>query len=257
MTERLSGAFFDLDRTLMAGSSGLFWARAAYETGVIGRRQLASDGWANVKFRLNGSTDAATDEVRARVCRMIEGHHEREFARLAPRVLAGVLPRIYPQMLEVAYGHQDAGRKVYIATAASQGLAGLLADVLAFDGGLGSRYELDADGFYTGREDGPFSYREGKAERVRELAEAQGIDLGASYAYSDSESDLPLLRAVGHPVAVNPDVPLARIAAQEGWEILRFEQLGRRLKAAGAFGAMALVGTAGATAARAGRRPPA
>ncbi|MTD46823.1 HAD-IB family hydrolase [Conexibacter sp. W3-3-2] len=254
---RRPAAFFDLDRTLMAGSSGLFWARAAYETGVIGRRQLASDGWANVKFRLNGSTDAATDEVRERVCRMIEGHHEKEFARLAPRVLAGVLPRIYPQMLEVAYGHQDAGRQVYIATAASQGLAELLAQVLAFDGGLGSRYEVDADGVYTGREDGPFSYREGKAQRVRELAAAEGIDLAASYAYSDSESDLPLLRAVGNPVAVNPDVPLGRIAEQEGWEVLRFEQLGRRLKAFGAVGAAALVGTAGATAARGRRVPPA
>lgn len=248
-------AFFDLDRTLMAGSSGFFWARAAFEAGVLSRRQLASDGIQNVRFRLNGSTDAGTDAVRARVCAMIEGHEEKEFARLAPKVLAGVLPRLYPQMLEIAYGHQDEGRAVFIATAASQGLAGLLADVLAFDGGLGSKYEIDADGVYTGREDGPFCYREGKAQRVRDHAAEHGIDLAASYAYSDSESDLPLLRAVGHPVAVNPDVPLAKVAAQEGWEVLRFEQLGRRLKAAGAFGAMALVGTAGASAARSSARP--
>ncbi len=120
--------------------------------------------------------------------------------------------------------------------------------------GSGSQYEVDADGVYTGREDGPFCYREGKAQRVQELAMAQGIDLSASYAYSDSESDLPLLRTVGHPVAVNPDVPLAKVAAQEGWEVLRFEQLGRKLKAGAAVGAAALVGTAGASAARSGRR---
>jgi HAD superfamily hydrolase (TIGR01490 family) len=250
-----AAAFFDLDRTLMAGSSGYFWARAAYESGVITRRRFAADGFQNVKFRLHGSTDAATDAVRARVCGMIEGREEKEFARLAPRVLAGVLPRLYPQMLATAYAHQDEGRRVYIATAASQGLAGLLADVLAFDGGVGSRYETDADGVYTGREDGPFCYREGKAERVRELAREEGIDLGASYGYSDSESDLPFLRVVGHPVAVNPDVPLATVAAEEGWEVMRFEQLGRRLKAGAAVGAAAIVGTAGATAARSSGRP--
>jgi len=238
----------------MAGSSGFFWARAAFESGVISRRRLAADGYQNVKFRLSGSTDAGTDAVRARVCAMIEGHAEKEFARLAPKVLAGVLPRLYPQMLEIAYGHQDEGRLVFIATAASQGLAGLLADVLAFDGGLGSKYEVDAAGIYSGREDGPFCYREGKAQRVQEHAAKHGIDLSASYAYSDSESDLPMLRTVGHPVAVNPDAPLAKVAADEGWEVLRFEQLGRRLKAAGAFGAMALVGTAGASAARSGRK---
>lgn len=254
MSAGRAAAFFDLDRTLMAGSSGFFWARAAFGAGVITRRQLTSDAWANVRFRLNGSTDAATDAVRARVCAAIAGHEQKEFARLAPRVVEGVLPRLYPEMLALAYEHQDAGRPVYIATAASQDLASLLAHVLAFDGGLGSRYELDDRGVYTGREDGPFCYREGKAERVREHAREHGLDLAASYAYSDSESDLPLLRAVGHPVAVNPDVPLAEVALREGWPVLRFEQLGRRLRAASAFGAMALVGTAGASVARNGRR---
>ncbi|HMI68991.1 MAG TPA: HAD-IB family hydrolase, partial [Solirubrobacteraceae bacterium] len=78
---------------------------------------------------------------------------------------------------------------------------------------------------------------------IRELAEREGIDLAASWGYSDSESDLPVLRAVGHPVAVNPDSELARVAREEGWEIMRFEQLGRRLKAASAVIVAALVGT--------------
>ncbi len=89
------------------------------------------------------------------------------------------------------------GVPVYILTAASQEMADLLAHVLAFDGGLGSRSEI-VDGRYTGRPAGPFNYREGKVVSMRELAEREGIDLGASYAYSDSESDLPMLRAVGH-----------------------------------------------------------
>jgi HAD superfamily hydrolase (TIGR01490 family) len=163
-------------------------------------------------------------------------------------VLAGVLPRLYPQMLAVAHDHQDAGRRVYICTAASQEMAEMLAHVLSFDGAVGARSEI-VDGRYTGRAAGPFTYREGKAQAVRELAEREGIDLAASYAYSDSESDLPMLRAVGHPVVVNPDAELARVAREEGWEVMRFEQLGRRLKAGGAVVLAALVGTGARTVA--------
>jgi HAD superfamily hydrolase (TIGR01490 family) len=173
---------------------------------------------------------------------MIAGQRVVDLQRLAPKVLAGVLPRLYTQMLEVAHAHQDAGRRVFICTAASQEMADMLAHVLSFDGAVGARSEI-VDGRYTGRPAGPFTYREGKAQAMRELADAQGIDLSASYAYSDSESDLPMLRAVGHPVVVNPDAELARVAREEGWEIMRFEQLGRRLKAASAVVVAALVGT--------------
>jgi HAD superfamily hydrolase (TIGR01490 family) len=242
-----AAAFFDLDRTLMAGSSGFHWARAAYRTGLITRGRLAADAWENVKFRLRGSTDAATDAVRERVGEMIAGQRVRDLGRLSPQVLAGVLPRLYPQMLQVAYDHQDAGRPVYICTAASQEMADLMAHVLQFDGAVGSRSEV-VDGVYTGRPDGPFAYREGKATLIRRLAAEAGLDLAESYAYSDSESDLPMLRAVGHPVAVNPDAPLARVAREEGWEVMRFETLGRRLKVAAAFLAFTAVGGVGRAA---------
>jgi HAD superfamily hydrolase (TIGR01490 family) len=242
-------AFFDLDRTLMAGSSGFHWAREARRAGLISRRRLAADAWVNLRFRLEGSTDAATDKVRERVGAMIAGRRVRDLQRLSPRVLARVLPRLYPQMLAVAYEHQDSGRRVYIVTAASQEMAELLSHVLGFDGGIGSRSEV-VDGFYTGRAGGPFTYREGKAEALRELAESEGIDLAASWAYSDSESDLPMLRAVGHPVAVNPDAELARVARAEGWAVMRFDTLGRKLKAGAALLLAALVGTAGRSAAR-------
>ena len=102
-----SAAFFDLDRTLMAGSSGLHFVRAAYAHGMISRRRLAGDSWGALKFRLWGSTDAGTEKVRARIGSYIQGVQERELRRLAPQVLAGVLPRLYPQMLAVAYEHQD------------------------------------------------------------------------------------------------------------------------------------------------------
>src|ERR671930_2409007 len=230
--ENRGAAFFDLDKTLMEGSSALHFARAAYKSGMLSRRQLLSDGWANLRFRLSGSTDQQTDELRRRVLDSIAGQRVVDLARLGPDVLAGILPLIYEEMLLEAWEHQDAGRPAYIVTAASQELADLLARVLVLDGGIGTRSEV-RDGIYTGHAAGPFTYREGKAEAIRELADAKGIDLQSSYAYSDSESDLPMLRAVGHPVAVDPDAALARVAREEGWTVLRFERLGRRLKLAG------------------------
>lgn len=231
----------------MAGSSGIFFARAAYETGMISRTRLARDAYENLRFRLRGSTDDRADDVRRRVGEMIAGVAVRDLQRLSPRVLAGVLPRLYPQMLARAYAHQDAGVPVYILTAASQEMADLLAHVLAFDGGLGSRSEV-VGGRYTGRPAGPFNYREGKVVSMREVADREGIDLTVSYAYSDSESDLPMLRAVGQPVVVNPDADLRRIATEEGWEVLHLDRLGRRLKVLAALGAAAALGGLGRAA---------
>ncbi len=239
-----AAAFFDLDKTLIEGSSGVHFARAAYRAGVIGRRQLAIDLWANLRFRLQGSTDAASEKIRQRVLDSIAGIPVRELQRLGPEILAGVLPRVYPEVLRVAYDHQDAGRPAFIVTAASQEMADLMAHVLVLEGGIGTRSEIK-DGVYTGKADGPFTYRGGKAEAIRQVAEEHGIDLGASYAYSDSESDLPMLTVVGHPVAVNPDTALERIARERGWRIMRFDRLRRRLHIAGALGAMALVGGGG------------
>jgi HAD superfamily hydrolase (TIGR01490 family) len=239
-----AAAFFDLDRTLMVGSSGIFFARAAFETGMISRGRLARDVYENVRFRLRGSTDDRADAVRKRVGEMIAGVPVRDLQRLSPRVLAGVLPRLYPQMLQRAYEHQEQGRRVYIVTAALQEMADLLAHVLAFDGGLGSQLEV-VDGRYTGRAAGPFNYREGKVVAMQRLAAREGLDLSLSYAYSDSESDLPMLRAVGHAVVVNPDPQLRVIAAQEGWEAIYLDRLGRRLKVLGALAVGTAVAAAG------------
>src|SRR3954465_10554494 len=107
----------------MAGSSGFHWARAARRAGLTTRRQLANDALENIRFRLRGSTDEATRVVRERVGAFREGRRVRELERLSPMVLAGVLPRLYPRMLEVAYEHQDAGRPVFICTATAQEMA--------------------------------------------------------------------------------------------------------------------------------------
>jgi HAD superfamily hydrolase (TIGR01490 family) len=251
-----SAVFFDLDRTLMEGSSAFQFGRAAYKAGLISRRQLIADGWANLKFRLRGSTDADTHALRDRISESLAGTRVVDLQRLGPDVLAGVLPRIYPQMLAVAYEHQDAGRRVFIVTAAAQELANTLAHVLAFDGGIGSQFSAVRDGVFTGEPAGYFVYRADKARAVRDLADREEIDLSLSYAYSDSESDLPMLRLVGHPVAVNPDRELNAVAREEGWEILRFDRLGRRLKAlVGVLAATAGGAGSAAVAIRARRRP--
>jgi HAD superfamily hydrolase (TIGR01490 family) len=228
----------------MSGSSGFYWARAAAGAGLISRRRLAADALENLRFRLRGSTDEGTDKVMRRVGDVLRGKRRLDFLRLGPQVLAGVLPRLYPQMLQIAWEHQDAGRGVYIVTAASQDTAELIAHVLGFDGGLGTPLE-ERDGLYTGRLAGPMAYRDGKAQVMRTLAGEQGIDLSESYAYSDSESDLPMLRAVGHPVAVNPDSELLRVARAEGWDVLRFDRLSGRLKMLGALAVATAVGGAG------------
>jgi HAD superfamily hydrolase (TIGR01490 family) len=243
-----SAAFFDLDRTLMEGSSAFQFGRAAYKAGLLSRRQLVTDAWANVRFRLRGSTDEDTHALRDRISASLAGTRVRDLDRLGPDVLARILPRLYPQVLAIAYEHQDAGRRVYIATAASNELAEVLASVLALDGGIGSQFSEIRDGVYTGEPTGLFIYGAGKARAIEQLAAREDIDLRASYAYSDSHSDLPMLRLVGHPVVVNPDAELLQLARDEGWEVLRFDRLGRRLKAAAALTSAAVAGGAGSAA---------
>jgi HAD superfamily hydrolase (TIGR01490 family) len=257
-------AFFDLDRTLMAGSSGMHFARAAYRSGMVSRARLARWGAEHVRFRLRGSTDARTAQVLSQVKELLAGVSEREIERMGPDLLAGVLPRIYPKMLEEVRVHQDAGRATFIVSGAANGLVEMLARVLGMDGGIGTRYEVDGDGVLTGRIVEPFVYGESKVAAMRRFADDHGIDLAESWAYSDSASDLPMLRAVGNPVAVNPDAELAKIAAERGWRVMRFEKLGRRLAIGGATLAAAASGTLLASRrkhpprglrARVGRRP--
>lgn len=249
-----AAAFFDLDKTLIQGSSGFQFARAFREAGMMTRRQLASDAVANLRYRLNGATDAQSEAIRDRIATSLEGVRVRDLERLGVRVMQGILPRLYPEMLTIAYAHQDAGRPVYIVTAAAQDMAQVLASVLSFDGALGSTLSEVKDGVYTGRPVGSFLYGGAKAVAIRELAEVEGFDLSASYAYSDSFSDAPMLRAVGHPVVVNPDADLEALARDGGWEILRLDRLGVRLKIAGVVAvAVAASATTVAVLRRSGR----
>jgi HAD superfamily hydrolase (TIGR01490 family) len=243
-------AFFDLDKTLMAGSSGMVFARVASRRGFVPRRQLAKWGGEHLRYRLRGSSDEQTNAVLEVAKRIFAEIPERDVERMAPEILAGILPRVYPQMLDEVHRHQDEGRATFIVSAAGNDLVKALAGVLGMEGGIGTRWEVGPDGKYTGEMDGPFVYGKGKVEAMRRFAERHEIDLGASYAYSDSVSDLPMLRAVGHAVVVNPDADLLTIARQEGWQVMRFERLGRKLAIAGATALAAAAGGAAASASR-------
>jgi HAD superfamily hydrolase (TIGR01490 family) len=249
-----SAAFFDLDRTLMAGSSGMAWVKASYDAGLISRSQMLRWLRDGLVFRLRGSTDASTQEAMEKIKEVLTGASARQLERLGPQVLAEVLPRIYPQMLDEVYSHRDEGRATFIVSAAGNDLVELVARVLGMEGGVGTRYEIDTDGNFTGELDGPFMYGKGKLEGMRRFADEHDIDLTESWAYSDSASDLPMLRAVGNAVAVNPDSELAEVARTEGWQVMRFEKLGRGLTIAAATLTAALIGGGAATFAR--RRAP-
>lgn len=251
-----AGAFFDLDKTLMAGSSGMQFARVAARHGVVRRRQLAEWGWDHLRYRLRGASDEETADVLEVARELITGVRGIDIDRMGPEVMAAILPRVYPQMLAEVHRHQDEGRPAFIVSAAGNDVVRLLATVLQMDGGIGTRYEVGSDGRFTGHLDGPFVYGPGKVEAIERLAAEHELDLGASYAYSDSISDLPMLQAVGNPVVVNPDPPLADIAREEGWQVMRFERLGRRLAIAAATLLAAAVGWGGREVASRRRPPP-
>ncbi len=250
-----SAAFFDLDRTLMAGSSGMAWVKASYDAGLISRSQMLRWARDGLVFRLRGSTDQTTQEAMERIKEVLNGASARELERLGPRVLAEVLPRIYPQMLDEVYSHRDEGRATFIVSAAGNDLVELVARVLGMEGGVGTRYEIDAEGNFTGELDGPFMYGKGKLEGIRNFADSHDIDLAESWAYSDS----PLTcrcsaRSATRSRSIRtPSSP--SIARDEGWRVMRFEKLGRRLAVAAATITALVVGSGAATVAR--RRAPA
>ncbi|MBK5110846.1 MAG: HAD-IB family hydrolase [Thermoleophilia bacterium] len=238
-------AFFDLDKTLMAGSSGMQFARIARRREMISRGQVLKWGWDHLRYRIKGATDEETAQVLRVARESIADVSATAITRMWPEVLAGILPRIYPEVLAEVYRHQDAGRKTFIVSAAGSDMVGSLARVLGMDGGVGTSYLVNGGGVYTGELDGPFVYGPGKVTAIEDLAGEFKLDLEQSWAYSDSISDLPMLAAVGNPVAVNPDPPLLAEAREHGWQVMRFDRLGRNLTVAGTVSGAILLGGLG------------
>lgn len=248
-----SAAFFDLDRTLIAGSSAFVLATTARKAGLIPTRQFVGDAAAAAAFMFRGSTDDTSDAVRVRVLGAVAGVRRDDLVSLNAEILPRLLAKVRPEARRLLDLHRHAGRNTYILSAAPVEIVEPLAHSLGMTAGIGTRSEL-RDGTYTGELAGPFCYGPGKVEAIVELARWEGFDLGQCYAYSDSESDLPMLRAVGHPVAVNPDGKLEREAQANGWPIVHFSQRTRNVvrRTASAVGATTVAGVSFAAGTRFG-----
>lgn len=222
-----TAAFFDLDGTLIPGSANIPLAKAAFAAGLVSKRELARDLRNGVSFLLKGASDERSAQVRDRILRAVTGHPASEVEALGDRFLADLVASIQPRMREVLDAHGAAGRDRVVLSASPTEIVSRLAHEAGLEHGTGTTSERDADGVYTGRLSGPFCYGDGKADVLRQVAVERGYDLQRCYAYSDSVSDLPMLEAVGVPVAVNPDPELRQVATERGWTVLETGALPR------------------------------
>jgi HAD superfamily hydrolase (TIGR01490 family) len=226
-----AAAFFDLDRTLLRRSSALALAGSFREYGVIGRGQLAKAAAWQLLFAARGASAETVRKAAEDGLMVLKGFRVDDLRSLVAGAMEPVLkPLVYQEPLDLLGRHRDRGEPVYIVSATLQEIVEQLAHELGFDGAIGSTCEI-VDGVYTGRSLRA-AHGAGKAAALRELAEAEGLDLAASTAYSDSHTDLPFLEAVGNPVAVNPDRKLRRIARERGWRTLEFRELAHPRRAA-------------------------
>jgi len=226
----MSGAaFFDLDRTLISGSSAFAFAVAAWRKDLVPTRAFVRDIAGAAAFRHHGATDDQVERVRARVLGAVRGVRQADLVALNGELIPKLLARVRPEASRLVEMHRRAGRDTYIVSASPVELVEPLAAAIGMTGGIGTVSAVDVDGVYTGELAGPFVYGPGKVVAIREIADWEEYDMALSYAYSDSASDLPMLEAVGHPVAVNPDGALAREAHDRGWPIVIFSRRTRRV----------------------------
>jgi len=253
----VEAAFFDLDKTLLPGSSLFPLAREMYRQRYFTLSDIARLTLDQLQFRVIGSEgEGPRDRVRKASLEVIRGRERDEVVAFGRSVAQKELvPRLYPQAVELMSRHKRAGRQVFIASSSPEDYLALLAELLGVDGVIGTRAEV-VDGRYTGELDGPVVHGPEKAARVADLSVERGIDLSRSFAYSDSVNDLPLLELVGNPVAMNPDRQLLQIARRRGWQIIDLRVTRRRTLLGSAVGAgAAAVGAAGYAAGYAmGRR---
>lgn len=230
---RATAAFFDVDNTIIRGASSFHLARALYQRRFFGTVDIVRFAVHQARYLLFGEDVGQIDAVRQRALSLIAGRSVAEVTAVGEEVYDTVLQlRIYPGTRRLLDEHLAAGDEVWLVTATPVEIGALIARRLGATGCLGTVAE-HADGFYTGRLVGDLMHGEAKSAAVRELAEREGIDLAASYAYGDSLNDLPMMHAVGHPCPINPDTRLRRHARDVGWPIREFRTRSRRVAGRG------------------------
>jgi HAD superfamily hydrolase (TIGR01490 family) len=216
-----SAAFFDLDKTIIATSSTLAMGRSFYAAGMIGRRAVVKGAYARLVYHLGQADAQKMDRMRDDLARAVTGWEAQKVKDVIAEDLLGLIdPLIYDEAAALIESHHAAGREVVIVSSSGDEIVGPIGELLGADRIVASRMVVE-DGRYTG-EVAFYAFGPYKAEAMREMAAAEGWNLTDCYAYTDSGTDIPMLEAVGHPFAVNPDRSLRREAMARGWEILTF-----------------------------------
>lgn len=222
-------AFFDVDNTLVCGSTSILFGKVAFTGGSIKRRDIWRFMWEHVMYMRRGEKNSKMADFKDRALMLTKGHSVEELQGLIDQVFRDeIKPRLWPRSLERLKHHLEQGHEVWLVSAAPVELAQAIADDLGATGALGTIVGHDGN-VLTGELVGAPLHGKAKRRAIKALAKDRGISLRKSWAYSDSVNDLPMLSAVGNQVAVNPDQQLRRYAVAAGWEILR--QRRRELKA--------------------------
>jgi HAD superfamily hydrolase (TIGR01490 family) len=216
-----AAAFFDLDKTVIAKSSTLAFGRPFFNGGLINRRAVLKTAYAQLVFSLAGADAQQMERLRAQLTAMVTGWDAGTVHEIVRETLHGIVdPLIYAEAADLIEEHRAAGREIVIVSSSGAEMVEPIGEMLGVDRVVATRLVIE-DGRYTG-EIQFYAYGENKAVAMRELAAEGGYDLGDCYAYSDSITDLPMLTAVGHPTAVNPDRGLRKAALEHGWPVLQF-----------------------------------
>ncbi|QIG44752.1 HAD-IB family hydrolase [Nocardioides anomalus] len=228
-----AAAFFDVDNTLMQGASIFHLARGLHRREFFTTRDILGAMYKQLYFRVVGVEDPEhVAETRAAALSFIEGHTVRELQDLGEEIFEEAMAhRIWPGTRALAQLHLDQGQRVWLVTAAPVEIAQIIARRLGLTGAMGTVAE-HVDGVYTGRLVGDMLHGPAKAEAIKALTAREGLDLGRCSAYSDSYNDLPMLKLVGDPCAINPDAKLRAYAREQGWRV-RDYRTGRKAARAG------------------------
>lgn len=249
-----AAAFFDVDNTLVHGSSLVHFARGLAARKYFTYHDVLGFLYAQAKFQLTGRENS--DDVaagRSKALSFIEGRSTAELMEVGEEIYDEIIAsKIWPGTRALAQMHLDAGQQVWLVTATPYELAATIARRLGLTGALGTVAE-SVDGVFTGRLVGDILHGTGKAHAVRSLAIREGLNLRRCTAYSDSYNDVPMLSLVGTAVAINPDAALRSLARERGWEIRDF-RTARKAARIGVPSAVALGALGGALAAVVSRR---
>ena len=218
----MSGAaFFDLDRTLLAGASGEVFSGAMRSAGFTSR-SIPGERFVYGLFNRIGETLPSMALAR-QAANLAKGRSQAAMMAAGEAAAEKLAGMVQPFAGPIFEQHRSAGRPIVLATTTPYDLVKPLADRLGLDDVIATRYGVNADGTYDGSIVGPFVWAAGKLEAARTWAGQHDIDLQESYAYSDSYYDTPLLDAVGTPIAVNPDPRMLLMATSRRWPILNLD----------------------------------